>query len=128
MEKFKEGDIVVGTPEANVHYSITREGWKGKVLEIDNTKMTVRGVDKDGPRGAHIVNTKHFELYGKITPKKLASLKVGSKIELVEANQETIDAGLQTKKSYTISEIDGNFIKIKEDEYGFNFPLDLFGV
>lgn len=35
MSKFKIGDIVVGNKFANDKYTITREGWIGTVVEID---------------------------------------------------------------------------------------------
>jgi len=34
MSKFKIGDIVVGNREASKHYGITKEGWKGRVVEV----------------------------------------------------------------------------------------------
>ena len=36
MSKFKVGDIVVGNSKASICYTITKEGWKGKVTKIEN--------------------------------------------------------------------------------------------
>lgn len=36
--RFEIGDIVIGTKEANSHYSITKEGWVGKVVRFFGDK------------------------------------------------------------------------------------------
>lgn len=46
MSKFKVGDKVVANAMANLHYSITREGWRGIVVKVYNDRMIkVKGAD-----------------------------------------------------------------------------------
>ena len=78
MSKFKIGDIVVGNKLANDLYSITKEGWVGKVVEIDTTAeiddIRVQSLDD---KGFHPwVSSSCFEL---CNPKYKASAKNGIK-------------------------------------------------
>lgn len=34
--KFRKGDIIVGNDMADIHYYITRKGWTGEVVEIED--------------------------------------------------------------------------------------------
>ena len=46
--KFKVGDIVVGLPEADTRYSITKSGWTGLVVEVTENAINVEGVNDIG--------------------------------------------------------------------------------
>lgn len=48
MSKFKIGDIVVGNKSANDVYSITTEGWVGRVVEIDGDDIRVQSLEDKG--------------------------------------------------------------------------------
>lgn len=39
MHKFNVGDLVVANENANSRYSVTREGWTGRIVEIDSNGM-----------------------------------------------------------------------------------------
>lgn len=44
MHKFNVGDLVVANGKANNHYSVTREGWTGRIVEIDsNGILSIQG-------------------------------------------------------------------------------------
>lgn len=45
MSKFKIGDIVVANKSANDKYSVTTEGWVGKVVEIDEDNINVQSLE-----------------------------------------------------------------------------------
>lgn len=61
--KFKPGDIVIGTKEANI-YGITREGWIGKVTSVGKTHgIEVEGPDHRGVNTSFAVDGRCFEIY-----------------------------------------------------------------
>lgn len=39
MHEFMVGDLVVANEKANNYYSVTREGWTGRIVEIDSNGM-----------------------------------------------------------------------------------------
>lgn len=48
MSKFKVGDIVVGNKSANDKYSITTEGWVGRVVAVCEDEIKVQSLDNKG--------------------------------------------------------------------------------
>lgn len=58
--RFKVGDVVVGLPEADDEYCITRSGWKGLVNQVLEREIQVTGIDKDGTIRKFNVNPKYF--------------------------------------------------------------------
>lgn len=56
MPKFSVGDEVVGNENASVHYSITKTGWIGTVLEVNGSNIYV-----DGPGGKYWVEDCDFD-------------------------------------------------------------------
>lgn len=45
MSKFKKGDIVIGNKLANDKYSITTEGWVGRVVAVCDGDISVQGLE-----------------------------------------------------------------------------------
>ena len=46
MNKFKVGDIVVGNKSASAQYSVTTEGWVGRVVEVEgDTDIRVQSLE-----------------------------------------------------------------------------------
>ena len=78
MSKFKIGDIVVANKSANDKYSVTTEGWVGKVVEIDEADevddIRLQSIEDTGYRTW--VSSACFEL---CTPAYKASAKNGIK-------------------------------------------------
>lgn len=61
--KFHIGDIVRATDDASTHYSITRDGWTGEVIDTqssDEYDIRLRGCN--GYSSTHWVCSKYFEL------------------------------------------------------------------
>lgn len=104
MNEFKIGDIVVAKKNSN--YSITTDGWKGKVIDVrdDNEYRvgeTIRVVNLDGyTRCEDWVNPKYFYKENTNTEKettkmaKFNEFKVG---DLVRANANANGYGITTE-------------------------------
>lgn len=69
---FKLGDVVIGLPSANKYYSITKQGWKGKIVRLSpitgnpgsiDKYMTVFGFTDTGAKGTFTVSKNHFKKY-----------------------------------------------------------------
>ena len=72
--KFKIGDIIIGKPEANKWYCVTREGWIGIVIDIvGNKQITVTEIGKKNTGVSFTVNTAYFENLKGFTAIQLAN-------------------------------------------------------
>ena len=61
--KFKVGDKVVGKPEADNRYGITRAGWTGYVISVDDEKGIIEVWYKSCQKGSgYFVEAKYFDL------------------------------------------------------------------
>jgi len=69
--RFEIGDIVIGTKEASEHYSITKQGWVGKVVgfvddkadyDLKSYKSTILVVGNDGETPRFDVSHRYFKL------------------------------------------------------------------
>lgn len=70
--KFKIGDIVIGNKDANLEYTITREGWIGRVIKIrPNKEIEVEGRNFLGEISKYWVNPSYFDLYNQNASDKL---------------------------------------------------------
>lgn len=65
--KFRVGDIVIGNEKANHSYSVTVQGWKGKVIEVCGSKITIAGFENNDGYDGHDfgVSDNCFDLYRK---------------------------------------------------------------
>lgn len=77
--RFEIGDIVIGTEEANDHYSITNKGWVGKVVRFvgdcedynpktSHPTIILRGLDDSEDFSGYDVCHRYFKLYSKQPP------------------------------------------------------------
>lgn len=62
--KFKVGDQVIGLASASYHYSVTRQGWVGRVVQIGGAGIYADYicVTDDDHWGGFWVDPKHFDL------------------------------------------------------------------
>lgn len=74
MTKFKVGDKVVGNAEASKRYSITREGWRGTVVQVYLSGINIKS-DVDGST-FHDLDPDCFDLVG-ATEKKAVIISDG---------------------------------------------------
>ena len=99
VEKFSIGDIVRATVDAGIRYSITRDGWTGKVINIrTGCKDDIRLTGCNGYSGTHWVCSKYFEL---VDEKK--DTQKGSTEKVGRFRVEDIVIGNSKANSYSIT-------------------------
>lgn len=135
--KFYVGDIVVGNKDAN-RYNITREGWKGEIIQVLNDgKIRVKSCaddldcftvesecfDKDNS-ALHIEITSDGKETtaiqyngGKIVAKAKAKCSPEDKFDFMIGAKLALERLIPTYK-------EGDFVFVKKDESGHGFPMN----
>lgn len=83
MPKFKVGDIIIGRPEADEHYTVTVNGWKGKVFEANSNGERILVSTVGEKEGRWWVEAKYFDLLepaAEPAAEPTCKFKVGDKV------------------------------------------------
>ena len=136
VEKFNIGDIVRATDDAKYHYSITRDGWTGKVTDIHPSceEDDIRLTGCNGYSGTHWVCSKYFELVDekkdtqKGSTENMGRFRVG---DIVIGNSKANSYGI-TKEGFKgrvtkvwLNSDDTEFIQIYDVTGAHSGPFDV---
>jgi hypothetical protein len=125
MAKFKIGDVVVGLKS---HYTITKQGWEGRVTKAEDTHGLVE-VNGKGLSSSTVVEAKYFRLKEKT--KEMAVKKQTTKgLKLADGQYFTATFKKKKVRGY-VEENYGDFMLLGKDfdddaEDDEEFPTALF--
>ncbi len=101
--KFKVGDIVIGKASASDNYSLTREGWVGKVTHTEDSDGDIHVVPHKGSEGrdrGHFVQAKHFKLLESGEKKKPVNNLDLSQLDALVLEKATKDEIISVLKQF----------------------------